>query len=1246
MSYKYCLIKPDVRFYNFVLKSNETYTDEHYKNFLKFIELDTIKCSLKNNRFIVCIKTPVAPENGEIGKLKNYLKSSFENIKNVSIEIITKNRIENIGNYLSKNLAEILNEISDDYPVLKNAFDINQFDYCDKSNTATIYLVSNYFKNRISKNRFSNYIEDYLCKRVGTKINVDFQVSEQTIDKIKEEIKQESKNQEQNHTSIKSNQITMISKENHQTSELIFGKDFDDSKFYAIFELLKNNQLLTKQVIICGKIFAADVRTINSKEGKIFFKHILFIDDETEVITVQFLNNKKIDIPKNIYVSVKGIYVIDEFLQNEPSINAAAIKRAPRRTKQDLSQEKRIELHLHSKMSQMDGLCDINDYIETAKYWGHKAAAVTDHGNVHIFPEFYSKCKKEGIKPILGLEGYLVASKENFKNRSNHITLLVKNKIGLKNLYKLVSESHLNYFYKNPRMPKELIAQKRDGLIIGTACCAGELYSAIINNATKEELESIAKFYDYFEIMPAANNLHLIQNKSYPEINSIEDLQNINRKICEIAKKYNKLIVATGDVHFVSEIDRISREALHIFAEYDDLDSETLLNFRTTDEMLKEFAYLGEQLAFEAVIKNPNLICDAIEDVPPIPKGFFPPEISEAKEKIIELSKDKLFKIYGKTPESIIMERYNNELNSIIDNNFSSLYYLAYLLVTESNNAGYIVGSRGSVGSSFIAYLLGITEVNPLPAHYLCPKCKHTDFSLQEKYSTGIDMRDKLCPNCKIKMLKDGFNVIFEVFVGFDKDKIPDIDLNFSGEYQTQIHRWVENYFGIDNVYKAGTISTLNEKTVYAVIKSFEEAKGNLSKAKYQKLMHSCDGVKRTTGQHPGGMIIIPKGKEIFEFTPIQYPANKKESGNRTTQFDYHKMEEQLIKLDCLGHDNPTQIKLLCEYSKIKFENIPLWDEKTTSIFSSCKTLGVQESDIGTNLGTLGIPEFNTTFVRQMLNDTLPKTMTELIRISGLSHGTNVWIDNAKELLTNKTAALKDVISTRDDILIYLSKNKIDRSTAFKIMETVRKKDKTLSEEQMNIMRENKIPEWYIQSCNKITYLFPKAHAIAYVLMAYRIAYFKVHEPLAFYASYITIESDNLNYKYLMMSKDEITGYLNSLLLKNRQDLTQKEEKDITILEVIRELKARKIKINKIDLYKSLPNKAIIQDDGIYPPLVTIEGLGKEQAYKICESRKNGEYKSYEDFCKRSGINSTLFKLLKQLDILPDLPESNQFKLF
>jgi DNA polymerase III subunit alpha, Gram-positive type len=1236
--YKYCVIKPDIEKYNNCVQelSNKSETED-FKNFVSKSELKLIKYSPKKNRCIICMNSEYPPANGEVGQLKDYFKIQLPEIKNISIEIKSKNPVPDISAYLTKNLEDILKELSNDYPLLKNAFDYNNYEFDNIENNLHIFILSSYFKKLLKRTRMDAYIEKFLNKRLLTNLKIDFKISDK--EKIQAEIEEEEgkNNSEELKLPKKKSAKTLIGK-------IIIGKTFDDKSLITIKDLLKNDyNYKNKQVVVQGQIFHLEEKTI-SKDSNTYYKKLFYIDDNTEVLTCQVFGQKEFELKKGSFVMVKGKFSEDNYLNNEPFIKVSSMKYTANCARPDLAEEKRIELHTHSKMSKMDGLVEIEKYVETAAFWGHQAIAITDHGNVHIFPDFFKACKSKGIKPILGMEGYLCYSEKDYKKKSYHISLLVKNRIGLQNLYELVGLSNLNYFFKHPRIPKNLLSKYREGILVGSACSGGDLYSAIIKNKPVEEIEKIAKFYDYIEIMPVENNAHLIRSEKFPDINNETDLQNINKQIYDLGKKLNIPVVATGDVHYISDIDKISRHALHIFAGYSDTDSETLLYFKTTNEMLDEFSYLGKESAEEVVVKNPELINRMIEEVQPIPDGFYPPEIPESKDKIMEIASEKLKRIYGEKPDEIISERFKKEMDSIIENNYSSLYYLAYKLVQESLKAGYIVGSRGSVGSSFIAYLLDISEVNPLPAHYICPKCFKTDFSFSNKYTCGIDMKDSKCPDCKTAYNKDGFSVVFEVFVGFNKDKVPDIDLNFSGDYQSSIHRWVENYFGKDNVFKAGTISTLKDQTVYSVIKSYSEKMGQLTNAKKEKILKSCLSVKRTTGQHPGGMIIVPKGKKITEFTPVQYPANNKDSGNITTQFDYHKMEEQLLKLDCLGHDNPTQLKLLAEYSGKSFEDIPIPDAETTSIFSSCKALGVEPSDIGTPLGTLAIPEFNTEFVRQMLIDTKPKTITELINISGLSHGTDVWLGNAKELI-KKNIPLSEVITTRDDILLFLTKLGLENGIAFRIMENVRK-GKGLTGEHLKEMKKHKIPEWYIESCEKIKYLFPKAHAIAYVMMAYRIAYYKVHYPTAFYASFITIKSDGIDYKYLNMNLKELNKALKNLQLKGAKEISAKEKKDISTIEVIREMKARNVKVNPVDIYKSTPKSAIIIDDAIYPPLITLEGLGKEQAIKICESRKNGKFKSYEDFTKRAGINQTLLALMKEYNILPDLPNTNHLELF
>lgn len=829
----------------------------------------------------------------------------------------------------------------------------------------------------------------------------------------------------------------------------------------------------------------------------------------------------------------------------------------------------------------------------------------------------------------------------NIKNSPTyHAIIMVKNSVGLKNLYKIISESHLKYYYKRPRVPKSLYNKYKEGLMIGTACEAGELYSAILNKKTTSEINNIVKFYDYLEVQPLGNNSFLTRIHNISQ----EELIDINKKIIDLGDKYKKLVVATCDVHFMDEQDEVYRRILMAGQGFDDADNQAPLYLRTTDEMLNEFKYLDKEKAKEIVITNTNLIADMIEEIEPIPQKTFPPKIEGAEQEIERLALGKAKEIYGDPLPEIVQKRLDKELNSIIKNGFSVMYIIAQKLVWKSLSDGYLVGSRGSVGSSFVATMSGITEVNPLPAHYICKNCKYSEFP-NGKNDCGVDMPDKDCPICGNKLHKDGYDIPFETFLGFDGDKEPDIDLNFSGDYQPRAHKYVEELFGEGHVFRAGTIATVAEKTAYGFVKNYLADRNiNTFNAEINRLVKGCTGIKRTTGQHPGGVMIVPQDNEVFEFCPIQRPADDTDSDIITTHFDYHSIHGTLLKLDILGHDDPTVIRMLEDLTGVNARNIPIDDKATMSLFTGSGALGITSESINSEVGTFAIPEFGTKFVRQMLIDTKPTTFSELVKISGLSHGTDVWLNNAQDIIRQGIAKLPEVICTRDDIMLFLSKNGLDPKLSFKIMEDVRK-GKGLKQEYEEAMREQKIPEWYIESCNKIKYMFPKAHAVAYVMMAFRIAYFKVHQPKAFYTAYFTVRADDFDAELMTNGTERIINTIKELEAKGN-NITVKEKSILTILEVANEMYQRGINFLPVDLYKSDSVKFKIEEDGIRPPLNSLQGLGTIAAQSIAEVRERESFLSKDEVRIKAKVSKTVIEILDRCGCLKGLPDSNQLSLF
>ncbi len=832
------------------------------------------------------------------------------------------------------------------------------------------------------------------------------------------------------------------------------------------------------------------------------------------------------------------------------------------------------------------------------------------------------------------------------RNKAHHIILLAKNKQGIRNIYEMVSDSHLEYFFRTPRIPKSLLEKKREGVIVGSACEAGELFRAVVEKKPHDEIKKIAQFYDYLEIQPIQNNAYMKNDEEFPDVNTDEDLRNLNRQIVDLGEELGKPVCATCDVHFLDPEGANYRKILMHYKGFKDAEDQAPLYFRTTEEMLEEFAYLGEEKAYEVVVENTNLIAEKIEAVRPIPTEKCPPEIEGAEEGIINDSTNKAKAIYGDPLPEIVQKRLDKELYSITTYGFSVMYRIAQELVRKSLQDGYLVGSRGSVGSSFVAFLSDITEVNSLPPHYICPNCKNSEFITDKTGISGCDLPDKNCPVCGALYKKDGHDIPFETFLGFKGDKEPDIDLNFSGDYQPIIHKYTESYFGEGYVYRAGTIGTVAEKTAYGYVKKYAEEKGKIIRnAEMKRLAAGCVGVKRTSGQHPGGIIVVPHKNNIHEFCPVQHPADDPDSDIITTHFDYHSIDQNLLKLDELGHDDPTVIKMLQDLTGIDPQSIPLDDEETMSLFTSTKALKLKK-DIGTPVGTYGVPEFGTKFVRQMLVDTEPTTFAELVRISGLSHGTDVWLNNAQYYIKEGITTLSEAICTRDDIMLYLIHMGVEAGHAFKIMESVRK-GKGLKPEDEDAMKNANVPDWYIESCKKIKYMFPKAHAVAYVTMAFRIAYCKVHYPEAFYIAYFSVRADDFDAE-IMANGDEVARRaMNELLEKKKNNtISPKEENVIPILEICIEMYARGIGFVPIDLYKSHAVNFLSTPEGIRPPLNALSGMGENAARSIMEEREKGEFKTIEDLRRRTGITKTNIELLLKNHCLDDLPESDQVTLF
>ena len=1205
------------------------------------------------------------------------------------------------------------------------------------------------------------------------------------------------------------------------------------------------------EVVVRGKIIQMETREIRNEKTIIIFAVTDFTDSITAKVFTknEFLPQVLSNLKVGKFVRMKAMAVMDKYDHGIALNSVTGIKNIPDFTKKrmDLSPVKRVELHAHTTMSDMDSVADCKTMLKTAMSWGHKAMAITDHGVVQAFTDANHCVEGTDFKPIYGVEGYLVDDlkpivfesekqsldskfvvfdiettgfsavndriieigavkvengeivdrystfvnperpipfeiekltgindgmvvdaaviedilpeflafsedcimvahnaefdmsfiKENcrrmnllrkftvvdtlamarsmlpdLKNykldtvveavggtlenhhravedaestadifvkfvarlkgmgvtdldtlngmsqmsvnaikklKTYHIIILAQNDIGRINLYRLVSWSHLDYYARRPRIPKSVLAKYREGLIIGSACEAGELYQAVLNDRPSDEIARIVSFYDYLEIQPIGNNLFMIESEKIPQIQTREDLMEMNRKIVRLGEQFHKPVCATCDVHFINPEDEVYRRIIMAGKGFDDADRQPPIYFRTTEEMLEEFMYLGAEKAEEVVITNTNYIADQIERISPVRPDKCPPVIEDSDKTLRTICYDKAHALYGENLPEIVVERLERELNSIIGNGFAVMYIIAQKLVWKSVADGYLVGSRGSVGSSFAAFTAGITEVNSLPAHYLCPNCKYVDFDSDYVKSfsgrSGCDMEDKVCPVCGTPLSKEGHDIPFETFLGFKGNKEPDIDLNFSGEYQSKAHDYTEVIFGKGQTFRAGTIGTLAEKTAYGYARGyFEDHHMEKRSCELTRLASGCVGVRRTTGQHPGGIIVVPLGEEIYSFTPVQHPANDQTTHTITTHFDYHSIDHNLLKLDILGHDDPTMIRMLQDITGVDPTTISLDDQEVLSLFHGLDALHIQPEDIGgTDLGSLGIPEFGTDFVMQMLRDTKPKAFSDLVRISGLSHGTDVWLNNAQTLIKEGKAEISTAICTRDDIMIYLINKGVESELSFKIMESVRK-GKGLTPEFEAAMKEHDVPDWYIWSCKKIKYMFPKAHAVAYVMMGFRIAWFKIHYPLAYYAAFFTIRATAFDYELMCRGKEELEKHLK--LYKSNPNLTAKEKDTIRDMKIVQEFYARGFDFLPIDLYKSEAVKFTIVGNKLLPPFSSIDGMGGIAAEALALAAKDGPFISKDDIAGRAKVSRSTLDVMGELGLLGDLPESNQLSIF
>ena len=1017
------------------------------------------------------------------------------------------------------------------------------------------------------------------------------------------------------------------------------------------------------QVFVWGDVFKYEKR--ETKDGKRYIIEFN-ITDNTGSFGCKFFDTKEqleyldSQLKDGVTVLVRGVLGYDDY-KKDFVIRPNCVSTINKVDFVDEAEEKRVELHLHTNMSAMDAMSSAKSIVKRAMKWGHKAIAITDHGCVQAFPEACNTARGSDFKIIYGCECYLVndinsdGSKKTLEeikaDKYYHCILLVKNKAGLKNLYKLVSASNIDYFHKKPRMPKSLIAERREGLIIGSACEAGELYRAILAGESHEKLLEIASFYDYLEIQPTGNNEFMITKNEgdYESINSYADIENINRMIINLGDELGKKSVATGDVHFLDKNDAKYRAILQAGQGFSDADNQAPLYLKTTTEMLEDFSYLGEETAKEVVITNTNYIADMIEPgILPIPDGTFNPVIPGAEEDLTKHCWDRAKEWYGDPVPKVVADRLEKELKSIIENGFAGLYMIARLLVKHSEECGYYVGSRGSVGSSFVAIMAGISEVNPLQPHYRCTNCKYSEFFLHNEVGSGFDLPEKNCPECGTPLFRDGHEIPFETFLGFFGDKSPDIDLNFAGEYQSQSHRYTEELFGKAYVFKAGTISGVAEKTAYGFVKKYVEERGlNVTKAEIDRLTLGCTGVKRTTGQHPGGMVVVPNTYEVEDFTPVQRPADDATKDIITTHVDLNSMHDTLLKLDELGHDVPTIYKHLTDLTGIDVLDIDISDRKLYELCTSPEPLGVTAEELGWPTGTLSIPEMGTDFTKGMLLEAKPQTFADLIQIAGLSHGTAVWLGNAQDLIRDGICTISEVIGTRDSIMVYLLHKGLEPKQAFDIMEDVRKKNKQLKPEQEQMMRDHDVPEWYIDSCRKIQYMFPKAHAAAYIIASLRLAWFKVYKPLEYYCAYLTVRGGDVDAESMSKGKEAVKTLLQMIRNKGKEASNAEKDKE-TIMMIVYEAMIRGIEFLPIDIYKSTAHSYEPADGKIRMPFSALAGVGDAAAEQLAKAKDDGgpAFSSIEDFEIRSGAGKSTVAVLKNCGAFGDLPDSDQISLF
>ena len=1292
------------------------------------------------------------------------------------------------------------------------------------------------------KSKYAVYADSAMKEEIAQIVQTYEQAKEDQKEVEKQEVQQREK------PAFKKNYVKQRLPED---KDIFYGRNFEGEET-EIHEIIDE----MGEVVVRGKIIQLETREIRNEKTIVMFA----VTDFTDTIKAKvFTKNERLPelldkLKEGAFIKMKAVAMMDQFEHDIALGSVSGIKTIPDFTEKrmDHSPVKRVELHCHTTMSDMDGVTDVKKLLKTAMGWGHQAMAITDHGVVQAFPDANHCVEGKDFKVIYGMEGYLVDDIKNIvtdsrgqsldstfvvfdiettgfsavndriieigavkvengmitekfsefvnperpipfeiekltsindrmvedapnisvilpkfmdfcggsvlvahnadfdtgfirhncevlglpydytyvdtlgiarsfleglknykldtvveamgctlanhhravddagatadvfvrflerfkkknirdldelntysamsvdaikKLKTYHIILLAKNEIGRINLYRLVSLSHLDYYARRPRIPKSVLAKYREGLIIGSACEAGELFRAVVDERPEEEIARIVEFYDYLEIQPTGNNEFMIRDPKMTKVSTVADLQDLNRKIVELGEKFNKPVCATCDVHFLNPEDEVYRRIIMSNKGFGDADLQPPLYLRTTEEMLEEFQYLGAEKAEEVVVTNTNRIADMIDRISPVRPDKCPPVIENSAGILRDICYNRAHELYGEDLPDIVTERLERELNSIIGNGFAVMYIIAQKLVWKSVADGYLVGSRGSVGSSFVAYMAGITEVNSLQAHYLCPKCHYVDFDSDYVKSfsgrSGCDMEDRVCPVCGEPLMKEGHDIPFETFLGFKGNKEPDIDLNFSGDYQSKAHAYTEVIFGKGKTFRAGTVGTLADKTAYGyAMHYYEEHEQHKRSCELDRISSGCVGVRRTTGQHPGGIIVVPHGEEIYSFTPVQHPANDQTTKIITTHFDYHSIDHNLLKLDILGHDDPTMIRMLEDITGVDATKIRLDDPEVLSLFHGLEALHIKPEDIGgTDLGSLGIPEFGTEFVMQMLRDTKPKAFSDLVRISGLSHGTDVWLGNAQTLIQEGKAQISTAICTRDDIMIYLIDKGVESEQSFKIMESVRK-GKGLTPDYEKVMKEHDVPDWYLWSCKKIKYMFPKAHAVAYVMMGIRIAWFNIHEPLAYYAAFFTIRATAFDYGLMCQGKAAIDNHIKAY--KANPNLSKKEQDTLRDMKIVQEFYARGFEFLKIDLYQSDAIKFQVVEGKLLPPFSVIEGMGGIAAEALAvaahaETERGEKFLSKDDIRQKAKVSQTVLDTMDELGLLGGLPESNQLSIF